>query len=87
MTTNTTQLAIDGTIALVALCGHGDLEQARQSRERLAAYWPPMAGFILGTALGAVFFKLWGLISLGLPIAAAYTLLGWVMLSRSPSVN
>jgi uncharacterized membrane protein YoaK (UPF0700 family) len=87
MTTNTTQLAIDGTIALVALCGHGDLEQARQSRERLAAYWPPMAGFILGTALGAVCFKLWGLIALGLPIAAAYTLLGWVMLSRSPSVN
>ena len=59
MTMNTTQLAIDATI-LLALCGRGDAAQAQDSRTRLGDYWPPMAGFILGTAIGTLCFKLWG---------------------------
>jgi uncharacterized membrane protein YoaK (UPF0700 family) len=88
MTTNTTQLAIDATIVLLALCGSGDAGQARESRARLGDYWPPMAGFILGTATGALCFKLWGLPALGVPIAMAYALLAWTLtLSPSPSSN
>jgi uncharacterized membrane protein YoaK (UPF0700 family) len=79
MTTNTTQLAIDATIVLLAKCGYGDAAQARQSRARLADYWPAMAGFILGTGLGAVCFKLAGLAAIAGPIAAAYALLGWIV--------
>ena len=87
MTMNTTQLAIDATIVLLALCGRGDAAQAQDSRTRLGDYWPPMAGFILGTAIGTLCFKLWGLPALGVPIAAAYALLGWTLLSPSPSSN
>jgi uncharacterized membrane protein YoaK (UPF0700 family) len=79
MTTNTTQLAIDGTILVLSVCGCGDAEQARASRARLADYWPPMAGFILGTAAGSVCFKLVGLIALGGPVLAAYGLLCWIL--------
>jgi uncharacterized membrane protein YoaK (UPF0700 family) len=82
MTTNTTQIAIDATIVLLAACRCGDPTQAQQSRERLADYGLPMAGFILGTALEALCFKLAGFIALGVPLAMAYALFAWTILRR-----
>ena len=79
MTTNTTQLAIDVTVTLLSACGCGDGVQTRESRKRLDDYWPVLAGFFLGTAAGALCFKLWGLPSLGVPILAAYGLLAWTL--------
>jgi uncharacterized membrane protein YoaK (UPF0700 family) len=95
MTTNTTQLAIDGTIALIAWMrgaaqSEAEKAQARGARARLALYWPPMAGFILGTAIGAVCFKFTSAIALVAPLLLAFMLLGWanrLKLSPLPSAS
>ena len=84
MTTNTTQLAIDVTIALIAWTRGSAQDvaergQARSARARLALYWPPMAGFIAGTAIGAVCYEFVGAKALIAPLAVAYALLVWSM--------
>jgi uncharacterized membrane protein YoaK (UPF0700 family) len=83
MTTNTTQLAIDLTIVLLArgrtAADEAEAKQTRAARERLGFYWPPMAGFVLGTALGAVAFELAGAISLAAPLIAGYGFLVWCL--------
>lgn len=87
MTTNTTQLAIDATVVLLSVCGRGDAVQATESRKRLHDYWPVLGGFFLGTAIGALCFKLWGVPALGVPIVAAYALFAWIWFSPSISAN
>ncbi|MEW6454325.1 MAG: YoaK family protein [Pseudomonadota bacterium] len=83
MTTNTTQLAIDATIALIALARRHQTDaeagQARGARARLALQWPPMAGFVAGTAIGAVGYELVGARALAAPLAVACVLLIWSM--------
>jgi uncharacterized membrane protein YoaK (UPF0700 family) len=98
MTTNTTQLAIDATVALIALVrGASQTEaekgQARGARSRLKLYWPPMVGFIVGTGIGAVCFAFTGAVSLAAPLLLAYALLAWAIgsnrarTSPSPSAH
>jgi len=69
MTTNTTQLAVDVTLVLLSLgrqpAGEADARQDRAARERCRCYWPPMAGFVLGTAIGALCFQFVGKAALG----------------------
>jgi hypothetical protein len=36
-----------------------------------------MAGFVFGTALGTVGFKLWGVAAFAVPMLGAYALLCW----------
>ena len=80
MTTNTSQLAIDATILLLSI-GGGRVahEQLSESRERLAHYWPPVAGFVSGTALGALGEQIAGNFSLAGPVLVTYALLGWAV--------
>ena len=95
MTTNTTQLAIDVTIALIAWArgpsqSEAEKGQARGARARLALYWPPMAGFIVGTAIGAVCFEFTGAVALAVPLLLAYIVFGWAIrleVSPSPSAS
>jgi uncharacterized membrane protein YoaK (UPF0700 family) len=80
MTTNTSQLAIDATILLLSIgAGRVAPEQTSESRERLAHYWPPpVAGFVSGTAIGALGEHIAGNYSLAGPVlVVAYALLGW----------
>jgi len=82
MTTNTTQLAIDATIALIALArgasqSEAENGQARGARARLKLHAPPMAGFVSGTAIGAVCYEYTGAISLVAPLLLSYALLAW----------
>jgi uncharacterized membrane protein YoaK (UPF0700 family) len=78
MTTNTSQLAIDATILLLSIgAGRVAPEQTSESRERLAHYWPPVAGFVSGTAIGALGEHIAGNYSLAGPVLVAYALLGW----------
>ena len=82
MTTNTTQLAIDATIALIALArgasqSEAENGQARGARARLKLHAPPMAGFVSGTAIGAVCYEYTGAISLVTPLLLSYALLAW----------
>lgn len=83
MTTNTTQLAIDITTAFLAQGGKStdaaEVRQRRDARERIGFYWPPMAGFIAGTAIGALGYELAGAIALAAPLAAGYGLLAWCL--------
>jgi len=79
MTTNTSQLAIDTTTALLWLGGMGEAVHAGEARARLAAYAPPIGGFIAGTAIGAVCFNAVGIAALAAPLAGAYALLAWSM--------
>ena len=83
MTTNTTQLAIDATLVLLS---HGwqpadaaDARQDRAARERLRRHWPPMAGFILGTGLGAACFQFVGKGALAVPLVSACGLFVWCL--------
>jgi len=82
MTTNTTQLAIDATILIFAVCGCGEAEQTRQSQTRFSQYWVPMAGFVVGTALGALSFRFLDAAALAAPLLGAYALLGWTIYRR-----
>jgi uncharacterized membrane protein YoaK (UPF0700 family) len=87
MTTNTSQLAIDLTILLLSAAGLTAAGQAAESRDRFAHYWPPVAGFVSGTALGALGEHIAGNFSLAGPVLVAYALLGWSLLSPSTSSN
>jgi uncharacterized membrane protein YoaK (UPF0700 family) len=79
MTTNTTQLAVDVTLVLLSFGRHRahDVRQAREARERFRTFWPPMAGFVLGTALGALCFELAGKVAVAVPLAGACVFLIW----------
>jgi uncharacterized membrane protein YoaK (UPF0700 family) len=80
MTTNTSQLAIDATFLLLSV-GGGRIapEQTAESRERLAHYWPPVAGFVSGTAIGALGEQIVGNYALAGPVLVVYALLGWAV--------
>jgi len=81
MTSNTTQLAVDATLLLLSFGGpqtdDEDAAQAREARRRLAVLWPPVAGFVLGTALGAASFELAGKAAVAVPLAATCGFLLW----------
>jgi uncharacterized membrane protein YoaK (UPF0700 family) len=82
MTTNTTQLAIDATVALISImrrrpANEAEAGQTRAVRERLALYWPPMAGFMAGTAAGALAYVAVGAAALTAPLLIACTLFAW----------
>ncbi len=81
MTTNTTQLAIDITTVLLTRdresADAAGARQRRAARERLGFYWPPMAGFVAGTAVGALAFDSAGAVALAAPLTAGYGLLVW----------
>jgi uncharacterized membrane protein YoaK (UPF0700 family) len=84
MTTNTTQLAIDVTIALISLArrrsqSEAEAGQARGARARLALQWPPMAGFVAGTAVGAAVYDIAGAKALAAPLVIVLALLVWSM--------
>jgi uncharacterized membrane protein YoaK (UPF0700 family) len=78
MTTNTTLIAIDATLALLGRRA----VQAQAARKRLAALLPITLGFILGTATGALGYAAVGFESLAAPIALAYGLLAWALFRR-----
>jgi uncharacterized membrane protein YoaK (UPF0700 family) len=86
MTTNTTQLAVDVMLILLSLgqrsTDDDSGKQKREARERLGLYWPPMAGFVLGTAIGALCFQFIGKLAAGVPLASACALLIWCL--RNP---
>jgi uncharacterized membrane protein YoaK (UPF0700 family) len=84
MTSNTTQLAIDVTILLLALFGRGDPAQSREARDRLGVYWLTFAGFLSGTASGWLAFDRLGLLALAAPLAVAYGLLAWTFRNARP---
>jgi uncharacterized membrane protein YoaK (UPF0700 family) len=85
MTTNTSQLAIDATILLLSIgAGRVAPEQVSESRERFAHYWPPVAGFVSGTAIGALGEHIAGNFSLAGPVLVVYALLGWAVRWREP---
>jgi uncharacterized membrane protein YoaK (UPF0700 family) len=75
MTTNTTQLAIDGTEVLLARFGTGRSEgfptpaYIGRARKRLADSVPIMLAFLVGTIAGAVICHGVGLVCLALPVA------------------
>jgi uncharacterized membrane protein YoaK (UPF0700 family) len=83
MTTNTTQIAIDSTLLLLSLgrpsADDADVRQDRASRERLHRHWPPMAGFVLGTGLGALCFQFVGKAALAVPLLSACGLFVWCL--------
>ena len=86
MTTNTTQLAVDVMLILLSLgqrsTDDDSGKQNREARERLGRYWPPMAGFVLGTVIGALCFQFIGKLAAGVPLASACGLLIWCL--RNP---
>jgi uncharacterized membrane protein YoaK (UPF0700 family) len=86
MSTNTSQLAIDATILLLSMRGRVAPEQTAESRDRFAHYWPPVAGFISGTALGALGEHVAGNSALAGPVLVAYMLLGWALWARAEPV-
>ena len=77
MTTNTSQMAIDTTTALLWLGGMGEAAHAQEARARLSAYVPAIGGFLAGTAIGALCFDAIGIAALAAPLAGAYGLLVW----------
>jgi uncharacterized membrane protein YoaK (UPF0700 family) len=83
MTTNTTQIAIDATLVLLSLgrqpADEADARQHRAARERLHRHCSPMAGFILGTGLGALCFQFVGRPALAVPLVSACGLLFWCL--------
>jgi uncharacterized membrane protein YoaK (UPF0700 family) len=84
MTSNTTQLAIDVTLLLLARLGSGDPAQAREAHDRVRVYWVTAAGFVAGTACGWLVFDRIGLVALVVPLALAYGLLGWTLRAPAP---
>jgi uncharacterized membrane protein YoaK (UPF0700 family) len=86
MTTNTSQLAIDLTVLLLAAVRFIAPEQIAESRDRFAHYWPPVAGFVSGTALGALGEHVTGNAALAGPVLVAYVLLGWAVWARAEPV-
>jgi uncharacterized membrane protein YoaK (UPF0700 family) len=88
MTTNTTQLAVDVTLVLLSfgrqLATETDARQARAARERFHHYWPPMAGFVLGTALGALLFQILGKPTLLVALTCACGFLLWCVRGARP---
>jgi len=83
MTTNTTQLAVDVTLVLMSLGrvppSDAEARQDRAARERCRLYLPPMAGFVLGTAIAAVCYPLAGRIAVAVPLLCACGLLAWCL--------
>jgi uncharacterized membrane protein YoaK (UPF0700 family) len=85
MTTNTSQIAIDATqLAFARLCGRGtDTEDARRQHEvcrrRLRNALPLPAGFLAGTAAGAVAFAAAGFWVLLAPVAVVGGLTLWAV--------
>src|SRR5262249_46312482 len=87
MTTNTTQRAVDVTVGGVSLgwppADEAEARQRRAARERCRYYWPPLAGFVLGTGIGALCFRAVGRAALGVALASACGFLVWcVRVSR-----
>jgi uncharacterized membrane protein YoaK (UPF0700 family) len=89
MTTNTTQLAVDVTLVLLSfgrlLETEADARQARAARERFHHYWPPMAGFVLGNAIGALCFQVLGKPTLIIALACACGFLFWCVRAARPA--
>jgi uncharacterized membrane protein YoaK (UPF0700 family) len=83
MTTNTTQLAVDVTLVLMSLgrapANEAEARQGRAARERCRCYFPPMAGFVLGTAIGALSYQLVGKAAVAVPLLGACGLLVWCL--------
>jgi len=83
MTTNTTQLAVDTTLLLLAFgrqpADDAEAKQNLAARQRLHSHWPPMAGFVLGTAIGALSFQLAGRPALGVALYGACGFLIWCL--------
>ncbi|MBX9824263.1 MAG: DUF1275 domain-containing protein [Xanthobacteraceae bacterium] len=83
LTSNTTHLAVDATLLLLSFGRHqasdAAIRQAREARERLGLFWPPMAGFVLGTAVGALCFALAGKAAIAVPLAGAFGFLIWCL--------
>lgn len=88
MTTNTTQLAVDATLVLLSFgrlpATEADARQARAARERCHHYWPPMAGFVSGNAIGALCFQLVGKPTLLVALAGACGFLLWCVRAVRP---
>ena len=89
MTTNTTQLAMDTTLLLLAFGRQpADEAEARQNRaahDRLHCHWPPIAGFVLGTGIGALCFQLVGRPALGVALVGACGFLIWCVRATRPA--
>src|SRR5262249_33210889 len=82
MTTNTTLFAIDAGELLLGWHGKrsGDIEAAAQyaaARERLSHLIPLGIGFLLGTAVGAVAFVMFGLSCLVVVLVLMLGLIVW----------
>jgi uncharacterized membrane protein YoaK (UPF0700 family) len=88
MTTNTTQLAVDVTLVLLSFgrvpANEADARQDRAARERCRCYWPPMAGFVLGTAIAALCYPLAGKVTVAVPLVCACGLLVWCLRAVRP---
>jgi uncharacterized membrane protein YoaK (UPF0700 family) len=80
-TTNTTQFAIDVTAVALARCGGPKSTDTEAARERLTFYLPTIAAFIAGTAAGALGFHFAGALALAIPLAVAYAVLIWIVLT------
>src|SRR5262249_22294304 len=89
MTTNTTQLAVDVTLVLCSLgrraADEAAARQDRAARDRCRCYWPPLAGFVLGTGIGALGFQLVGRPALGVALAGACGFLVWSVRASRPA--
>ena len=83
MTTNTTQLAIDGTLVLLdrwqPKTGAAAALTLRAARERLAGTLPTAFGFVLGTVCGALAYAIAQFVMLLVPLAIAYALFVWMV--------
>jgi len=88
MTTNTTQLAIDCTLVLLASWRRkfrGVASPAvRAARERLSGTLPIAVGFLLGTAAGALAYAIAEFMTLLVPVGICYALLGWMIAGSFP---
>jgi uncharacterized membrane protein YoaK (UPF0700 family) len=87
MTTNTTQIAILATKAVLYWHAHrtpgGDAAQLQSSNDRLRAVLLVAAGFLLGTVIGALAYSAVDLWCLLVPIAAVLGLLIWSLQSNT----